>query len=82
MELQKSLFILLMCSTIQFSAHAGSYNQMLEAQFLNTTEDVKVGLMAKIMGKLPFKAEDVDIVEVCTVALRHISLLLIYRLII
>lgn len=59
MRFHKTIFILLWCLAIQNFVDAGSYRELLEAQFLNLTEDIKVGT-----AELNINAEDVDIVEV------------------
>ena len=61
MSYNKLTFVLLLCLTAYNSVNADSddLSKLLEAQFMNLTEDVKIG--AKLLDVNP---EDIDTVEV------------------
>ena len=59
MSVCKNIAILLSFLVAANVSEAGSYNSMLEAQFLNVTQDIKIGA-----AELDANVEDFGIVEV------------------
>ena len=60
MSVCKIIAILLSCLVAANVSEAGSYHSMLEAQFLNVTQDIKIGA-----AELDTDVEDFGIIEVC-----------------